>query len=186
MAARITLLCHGRTTARASAFPADELLAAGETERAAARAPALAEIDQVLMSPARAARQTAEAFTWTATIDIHLADIDLGRWRGRRLAEIEASEPGALAAWMEDADWAAHGGESRTALARRVADWLAERHLSTGHLLAVTHPAVIQSAMLGILDAPASAFRHIDVPPLHMLDIRSDGRRWTIRSLGRL
>jgi hypothetical protein len=50
----------------------------------------------------------------------------------------------------------------------------------------VTHPVVIQAAMLGILGAPASAFRHIDVPPLHALDIRSDGRRWAIRSFSGL
>jgi hypothetical protein len=50
----------------------------------------------------------------------------------------------------------------------------------------VTHPVVIQAAMLAILGAPAPAFRNIDVAPLTALDIRSDGRRWAIRSFGRL
>lgn len=186
MPGRITLLCHGRTTARASAFPADEPLADGEVDRIAALAPALGGSDEVLSSPAQAARQTAEALSRPVTIEPRLADIDLSRWRGRSLKEIEASEPEALAAWLEDPDFSGHGGESRSVLIARISAWLDEVLASGGHTVAVTHPAVIQAAMLCILSGSASAFRNIDVLPLHALDIRSDSRRWAIRSFGGL
>ena len=185
MPGRITLLCHGRTTARASAFPGDEPLADGEAGRIAALVPALAGADHVLSSPAPAARQTAEALSGEAIVDPCLRDLDLAGWRGRPIAEIEASEPAALAAWLGDGDFAGHGGESRAALASRVSAWLDARLALDGHILAVTHASVIQAAMLGILGAPATAFRNLDVAPLDALDIRSDGRRWTIRSFGR-
>lgn len=186
MPARITLLCHGRSTTRPSAFAGDEPLAGGEAERIAALAPALAGVTRILSSPALIARQTADALSVTAIIDIALADLDLGHWRGRSLSDIESSEPEALATWMADTDFFGHGGESRSTLFQRVSSWLDEKRTADGHLLAVTHPVVIQAAMLGILGAPASAFRHIDVPPLHALDIRSDGRRWAIRSFSGL
>jgi broad specificity phosphatase PhoE len=186
MTARITLLCHGRSTARPSAFAADEPLAEGEVERIASLASKLTGIAQLLSSPAKVARQTADALSPTSTIDVTLADLDLGHWRGRSLSDVEASEPEALASWMAETDFAGHGGESRSALVQRVSSWLEERRSHDSHTFAVTHPVVIQAAMLTILGAPASAFRNIDVPPLQALDIRSDGRRWAIRSFGRL
>ena len=188
MTARITLLCHGRTTARPSAFPGDEPLLEGEAERIAALASALTGIDRVLSSPAGAAGLTIAGLSLphTVVVDARLADIDLGLWRGLSHSEVEASEPEALAAWLEDAGFDGHGGESRLALMERISAWLRERRTAGGYTLAATHPAVIQAAMLGILGAPASAFRNLDVSPLHALDIRSDGRRWAIRSFGRL
>ncbi|MGV3548924.1 histidine phosphatase family protein [Rhizobium sp.] len=186
MPSSITLLCHGRTTQRPSAFAADGPLAQGEAERIAALVPRLGDIDIVLTSPAQAARQTAEALSVTAIVDMALGDLDIGRWRGQTLRDIEAAGPEMLAIWMEDMSFAGHGGESRNALRERVASWLDQRAATSSRTLAITHPAVIQSAMLAILGAPASAFRHIDVPPLHALDVRGDGRRWTIRSFGGL
>ena len=186
MPVRITLLCHGRSTARPSAFAADEPLAEGEAERIAALASTLTGIAQVLSSPAKVARQTADALSPASTIDVALADLDLGRWSGRSLSDVDASEPEALATWMVDAGFAGHGGESRSALVQRVSSWLDQDRPADSHIFAVTHPVVIQAAMLSILGAPASAFRNIDVPPLQALDIRSDGRRWAIRSFGRL
>ena len=186
MHARITLLCHGRSTQRPSAFSGDEPLAHGEAQRIVELVPALDNVIQTVTSPAQVARQTAAALSLTSSIDPALADLDLGDWHGRSLADIESSEPEALATWMAETDFAGHGGESRAELVRRVSTWLEGKRGAAGHILAVTHPVVIQAAMLGILCAPVSAFRHIDVPPLHALDVRSDGRRWTIRSFGRL
>lgn len=188
MIARITLLCHGRSTARPSAFADDEPLAEGEAGRGAALALALAlgEVTQTVTSSARVARQTADVLGLASTVEPELADLDLGHWRGRSLSDVEAAEPEALAAWMQDANFAGHGGESRAALVERVASWLDKERTEEGHMLAVTHPVVLQAAMLGILGAPATAFRHIDVKPLAILDLRSDGRRWAIRSFGRL
>mgnify|MGYP000131946861 CR=1 FL=1 len=186
MTARITLLCHGRSTARPSAFPAGEPLAEGEAARVAALAPALGKLAHILTSPEQIARQTVDALSLTSIVDPALADLDLGDWRGKSLSDIEASEPGALETWMVDTDFAGHGGESRSVLMGRVSAWLERRRSIDGHTLAVTHPAVLQAAMLTVLRSPAPAFRNIDVAPLHVLDLRSDGYRWAIRSFGRL
>lgn len=186
MAARITLLCHGRSTQRPSAFADDEPLAEGERERIAELAAVIEKAGTVVTSPALVARQTAEALSLAPAADPALADLDLGLWRGRSLSDVEASEPAALSTWMADPDFAGHGGESRAALIKRVTSWLEEWLATDGHMLAVTHPVVIQAAVLAILGAPAPAFRNIDVAPLTALDIRSDGRRWAIRSLSRL
>lgn len=185
MPGRITFLCHGRTTARPSAFPADEPLRDdGAPERATIEA-SLGRIDRVLSSPARAARQTAEILERSYKVDPQLMDVDLGAWRGRLVADIQSEDPASLEAWLVGPDFAGHGGESRSVLQARVSTWLAGRMETEGHVLAVTHVAVIQAVVIDILRAPAAAFRHIDVEPLSALDIRSDGRRWTIRSLGK-
>jgi broad specificity phosphatase PhoE len=186
MTIRVTLVCHGRSTRRPSAFAADEPLGDGEAGRIAALSHTLSDVTEALTSPARVATETAAALALVTAIDHGLADLDLGHWRGLSLKEVEAREPEALATWMSDMGFAGHGGESRAALSRRVASWLEERQFVNGHTVAVTHPVVIQAAVLAVLGAPASAFRHIDVPPLHALDLRSDGRRWTIRSFGGL
>ena len=186
MPARLILLCHGRTAARPSAFPDDEALAGGETERIDALRAVLGPLEHTLSSAARAARQTAGLLSSDVSVEPRLSAIDLARWRGRDIDGIEASEPQALALWMQDPDFSGHGGESRTLFAKRVSEWLAGRDMRDGTTLAVTHTSVVQAAVAAILGAPPMALRGIDAGPLQALDLRSDGRRWAIRSLGKL
>jgi broad specificity phosphatase PhoE len=184
--ARITLLCHGTTTARPSFFPDDEPLAKGEAGRIPAIAPAFVRVESVLTSPAMAAIQTVEAMSLQAERDAALAALDLGRWRGKTIGQIEASEAEALARWMDDPGFAGHGGESRSTLAKRIEAWLGSHLLLDGHILAVADPSVIQAALVCVLAAPVQSFRNIDVAPLSVLELRSDARRWAIRSFGPL
>lgn len=186
MPCRLTLLCHGRTTARPSVFPDNEALVAGEAERVAEAVSALSPVDRVISSPMRAAIETASAMAPDVELEPRIADLDLGYWHGQPIAAIDRDGPEELAAWMTDPAYAGHGGESRAELAARVGNWLEAAKLDEGHTLAVTHPAVIQSAMLAILGGAPEAFRYIDVAPLCALDVRSDGARWTIRSFGTL
>jgi broad specificity phosphatase PhoE len=186
MPCRLTLLCHGRTTARPSCFPDNEPLVAGEAERVAKAVARLGRIDRVISSPMRAAIDTASAMAPDVELEPRIADVDLGYWHGQPIATIDRDGPEEIAAWMTDPAYAGHGGESRASLAVRVAEWLEAAKLEEGHTLAVTHPAVIQSAMLSILGGAPASFRHIDVAHLSALDVRSDGARWTIRSLGPL
>jgi hypothetical protein len=46
----------------------------------------------------------------------------------------------------------------------------------SGYTIAVTNPAVVRSAIVPILDAPASAFWPVDIPPLTLTDRRLNGR----------
>ena len=184
MMIRLTLLCHGRTTARPSMLPADEPLMDGERDRITALAPTLAAADHVLSAPALAARQTAELVSRAFAIEQALADIALGSWAGRRMSEIADSESGSLSKWMDDPDYAPVGGESHGALLARVAAWLENGLNREGHTLAVTHPRVVRATVVMVLGTPAAAMRNIDLEHLGRAVLTSDGRRWALRSLG--
>jgi broad specificity phosphatase PhoE len=185
MPGRLTLICHGATLAtRAAAFPVDEPLENGVAERARVLSSTLRRWDRAVTSPALGARQTADALSLDAGVHPALRDCDYGRWRGRRLADIQAAHPAEVAAWLSDLDAAPHGGESLRALMRRVSDWVADRLHDDGHTVAVTHAAVIRAAVIGMLDAPPQSFWRIDVEPLSRVDLRSDKRRWVLRLPG--
>ncbi|MBW0110755.1 histidine phosphatase family protein [Pseudonocardia sp. KRD-182] len=181
MSSRITLVSHSSTSAtNSAAFAADEPLdarGAGWVEQARGRLPRAV---RVLTSPAPACRQTADGLGLSAVIEPALADWDPGRWRGRTLDEVAAAEPHAVTAWLSEPDSAPHGGESHVQLLARVTDWL-DTVPDDGHTVAVTHSAVVRSAVLAALDAPLSAFWRIDIAPLTATQLRGSPGRWTLR-----
>jgi broad specificity phosphatase PhoE len=183
MPTRITLICHGATSAsRSLAFPLDEPIEPKAAERAAALREKLRRPDRIWTSPALRARQTAEALALGAVTDPHLKDCDYGRWAGRPLLDIRQEEPENVAAWLRDAAAAPHGGESVVDLMRRVAGWLDLRGRDAGHHIVITHASVIRAAVLHALKAPAECFWHVDIGPLSIIDLRNDGHRWTWRA----
>ena len=185
MTARLTLLCHAATAAtRAAAFPLDEPIEARSRELAAKAAVHLPRVDRVWTSPALRARQTAEALGLAATPEPALRDCDYGRWAGRRLAELQAAEPEAVAAWLGDPEAAPHGGESVVDLLARVGAWLEARGGERGHAIAITHPAIIRAAIVHVLAAPPAAFWRIDIEPLSLTELRRGPQHWTLRATG--
>ncbi len=185
MPRRLTLICDGATAAtRAAAFPQDEPLEDRALSRAAVLGHALRRADCALTSPALRARQTAAALSLDAAVNSSLRECDYGRWAGRRLSDVQEEEPDGIAAWISDADAAPHGGESLFDLCRRVSDWMNERIGEDGHTIAVTHMGVIRAAILHVLDAPARSFWRIDIEPLSVTNLCSDGIRWTLRASG--
>src|SRR4051812_9050621 len=109
----LLLVRHAPTSAtRASAFPADEELDAGGREQASLLAGTLPRRADVITSPARRCRQTAEAAGLSARVDDEIADCDFGSWAGRSLAEVNDDAPDAVRSWMLDPEAAPHGGES--------------------------------------------------------------------------
>jgi broad specificity phosphatase PhoE len=185
MPARLTLLCHGRTTARPSRFPAGEPLASDADGAIGRMVRLLPSPDGLIAAPGAAATETAAAWRKPDAIEPALADLDRGDWAGRSIADVETSEPDALVAWLADPDRAAPGGESRAALRARVSHWLEGQITRQRHTLAVTYPEVVRAALLTVLGAPFAAGAAIDVGPLTLLDLTSDGRRFTLRSFGR-
>ncbi len=182
MPTRITLLCHGPTSAtRATAFPLDEPLEK-QAMVAAARAAALRRIDRCWSSPALCARQTAAVLSLEPLTDPDLRDCDYGRWAGRSLRDLEAEEPDGIIAWLSDVNAAPHGGESVVDVLQRIAAWLDRRIGERGHGLAVTHASVIRCAILHAIAAPAASCWHIDVAPLSTTELRHDGLRWRWRA----
>jgi ribonuclease H / adenosylcobalamin/alpha-ribazole phosphatase len=174
------LLRHGQTPLSAErrfAGRGDIPLTGLGLDQAAAAAAALAErgaIDLVLTSPLLRARQTADAVVQHTgaplAVDDDLAETDFGSWEGMSFAEVMAEWPAELAAWMADADAAPPGGESFTAVAKRV-DAAMDRLLNAYQgqtVVVVSHVTPIKTVVCRVLLAPSAAlFRmHLDVASL--------------------
>lgn len=184
MSSKITLVSHSSTSAtNSAAFAADEPLDARGAGWATDARDRLPRADRILSSPALSCRQTAQALGLSAGIVAELADWDLGRWRGRGLDDIAAAEPDGVAAWLSDPEAAPHEGERLVVLLARVAAWLG-RGTGEGHVLAITHPAVIRAAVLIALTAPPAAFWRIDIAPLTATQLRGRPGLWTVRFTG--
>ncbi|ASG25035.1 histidine phosphatase family protein [Nitrospirillum viridazoti] len=187
---RLTLLAHAPTRAQRDAlFPrADEAAEEAGLAQAAllAEVRALRKVDRLWTAPETRARQTADALAGALGVEAHedtaLADLDVGAWQGRSLADLSAHEADAVGVWLSDPEARPHGAESLAQLRARVARWL-EHGTAEGHTLAVTHPAVIRMAVAVVLEAPPRAFWRLDIAPLSLTDLRWH-RRWAVRATG--
>jgi broad specificity phosphatase PhoE len=185
MTARLDLLAHGASAAtRAARFPDDEALEASALGALEALRGRLRPYAQVLISPARAARETAAALGFNAEVETALRDCDYGRWRGLASKDVAEREPDAFAAWFGDPESAPHGGESFAALIERVGIWLKLALARDGATLAVTHAAVVRAAIVNALGAGSSAFARIDVAPLSLARLSGHAGRWNLVALG--
>lgn len=179
-AARLILVVHAATPAtRKGTFPrsCDQPEAA---DLAAASRLALPAAAATLTAPSLAAELTAQALGLAVHGEAALRDLDAGLWAGTSPATIT---PADLAAWTSDPNFDGHGGESLSTMALRVGAFLDDRLKSKGTTIAVTHGAIARAAVLATLRAPPSAFWCVEAPPLAVVTLSSDGRRWTLRSL---
>ncbi len=182
MKTRLSWICHGATQAnRKGCFPDDEPLEAKAEQQARTLSFESGSIDHVWSSPALRARQTAAALGLDAIPDIALRECDYGNWRGQSLAGLHERDADSLALWMTDTSVAPHGGEALTAVMKRVGEWM-ENHVGhAGNIAVITHASVIRAAVVQALHAPPAAFWSIDVEPLGIVEMTSDGRRWQLR-----
>ena len=133
--------------------------------------------------PARRAIETATALNFSAKTDPQLRDMDLGRWAGRTFSDIEASEPQDLLQWLSDPSANPHGGELVEQLLERVRIWLGDAAQTRGRIAAVTHPSVIRAAIVVAIEATPLSFWRIDIAPLGVVELGSNGMRWTLKSI---
>ena len=173
---KLDLIGHGITEAmRTARFPADEpLTEAGRNALPAYRPPAAAT---VLTAPERRAVETAEQLGLTGSPDAHLRELDAGRWRGADLATLP---PDGLERWLTDPAFAGHGGESILDVVARTRHWLTEVAAGGVSTVAVTHPAIIRSALLVALEAPPASFWRLDVAPGSITRLHHRGQ-WSVR-----
>ncbi|MFG3347618.1 histidine phosphatase family protein [Streptomyces sp. NPDC048018] len=108
-----------------------------------------------------------------------LAGCSMGRWRGRGLDELGASEPESVAAWLSDPAAAPHGGESLRELRARVAGWMDA--LEPGTVVAVAEPDVIRAGVAHALGAAEAVFWRLDVRPLERVELSGRSGRWNVR-----
>jgi broad specificity phosphatase PhoE len=137
----------------------------------------------IVTAPAVAARQTAEILGHAANVEPALADMACGAWRGHSLTDVQASEPEALMAWIQDPASGTPGGESLVEVIKRVSTWMDGQASGDARILAVTHPNVMRAALAHVLDIPAAAAFRIDIAPLSMLTL-SFNRQWRVQGLG--
>ncbi len=187
MTPRITLICHATTRAlRSATFGGDDPLDDVGRTQAQRLAGSLGAVDVCWTSPALRARETAAALGLTAAVDERLRDCDFGRWTGMKFQQVLLREPRKLVSWIRKPSSAPHGGESIPEVLERVAAWMTERGREQGHTVAVTHSAVIRAAIVHVIQADLPSFWRIDILPLSQTELRTNGRRWVLRSIAPL
>lgn len=173
------LLAHAATAAtRRSGFADDEALAAAEVP-----VPALPRYEEVRCAPSLRCRQTADALGLPAAVDSGLIGLDHGKWAGRTLDDVAATDPDGLTRWLTDPDAVPHGGESMAAFVGRIGGWLRAVPNRPGGLLAVVDPAVVRAVVTLALGASATAVWRVDVDPLSVAVLVGDPGRWNLREL---
>ncbi|MER5767192.1 histidine phosphatase family protein [Streptomyces sp. NPDC001985] len=153
---------------------------------ARAAAGGLPRADRAVSGPSPRCRLTARALGLAAREAPELGEWDMGRWRGRSLAEVSRDEPDAVGHWLTDPSAAPHGGEALTALCARVGGWLDALPPDTGRLVAVVDPAVARAALVHALGLPLPVFWRLDIAPLTLTELSSRAGRWNLRCGTRL
>lgn len=192
MTVRVMLVSPAMNAAlREARFDGDAPLDRAGERSARAAAAAVPTSGTVLSGPSGRCLGTAAALGLAARTEPALSGWDLGRWNGRRLDEVGAAEPDAVAAWMGDPSAAPHGGESLRALVERVGGWLdgtggqdKAGDQGAASVLAVAEPAVVRAAVVHALVLPVEAFWRLDVAPLFLTELSGRSGRWNVR-LGR-
>ncbi|MEN8655321.1 bifunctional RNase H/acid phosphatase [Streptomyces sp. 21So2-11] len=146
-----------------------QLSAAGrrQAEAAAASVASRGTVQEIVSSPLRRCRETADAVAARLGLEVRIEDglreTDFGAWEGLTFAEVRERHPADLDAWLASPKVApTGGGESFETVARRVSaarDRLLERHAGRTVLL-VTHVTPVKTLVRLALNAPPeSLFR---------------------------
>lgn len=133
----------------------------------------------VLVSPGRSARETAEAIGLPAREEPALADSDHGQWSGKSFAELPPAE---LALWLADPLAGTPGGEAMEAVRTRVGAWLGSIASDNGPICAITYATAIRAAVSHALDMPLRATLAIDIAPLSRTMLSFNGR-WRLQGI---
>lgn len=165
----LILLRHGRTPANAQGLLQGRLdqdldeVGLLQAEAAVAFITSTCDIDAVVASPLKRARQTAEAFAMPVEIEDRWLELSYGEYEGTPHGEVPSE---AWRRWRDDPTFAPLGGESLAALDVRVraaCNDLAER-AETSNIVVVSHVSPIKSAVAWALEVPiAISFNcHLD------------------------
>ena len=183
------LLRHGQTALsvekRFSGTGDPELtdLGRAQAQAAAARVAGIDGIAAVVSSPLRrafaTAAEAAQVLGLEVLVEDDLRETDFGDWEGRSFAEIRATWPDEMAAWLADPEVPPPGGESFAATARRVRA-ARDRIISTfpgRSVLLVSHVTPIKTLVRIALEAPPVALYrlHLDLACLSQVDWQAGG-----------
>lgn len=104
------------------------------------------------------------------------AALNYGRWGGQ---SVDAVDPGELARWRTDPDYAGHGGESLAVFVARIGSAI-ESGAGPGEQNLTVGQDVVRAALIAVLGAPAASFWDVEVDPGTELVLRHRGGRWTV------
>jgi broad specificity phosphatase PhoE len=181
---RLALITHAATEAQKhAAFPLGESITERETAKIQASHWSVPKAERIWSAPEQRTQQTSRMLGLEAVITNELRDCDYGRWRGRRIEDIQMEDPEGIVTWLTDPSAAPHGGESIESLIGRVGRWMDEQR-DAKHTIAMTHPAVIRAAIVHALRIPMQTFWRFDISPLSLTDLRFNRDVWTLRSSG--
>ncbi|HEV7694247.1 MAG TPA: histidine phosphatase family protein [Hyphomonadaceae bacterium] len=185
MATKLIFICHATTRdLRAATFGGDAALDDVGRKQAERAAAIIGRVDQCWSSPALRCTETAAILGLTPTIDPRLRECDFGRWNGLRLQQVMLKEPRKLMGWIKNPSSAPHGGETIQQVVDRVSSWMKDRIRDKGVTVAIAHASVIRAAVVHVIEAQLPSFWRIDISPLSRTELRTNGRRWVLRSLG--
>jgi broad specificity phosphatase PhoE len=185
MTTRFDLVCLAPTPAmRKAIFGIEDDIDDKAAEQATRQGGNLPAPERSFCSPDLAARSTARRLGHGPALPVAaLRDIDFGRWHGRTLAEIQASDPQGLGDWLSDPTTAPHGGESIAQLCDRVAAWLIEATRQPGRVRVVCSGNTIRAAILHCLDVPVATFRRLDIHPLSLTRLSTHDGQWRLQGM---
>ena len=180
----LILVRHGRTAANAAGLlqgrldqPLDEV---GERQAAAVagfvHTRVDGRIDEVVCSPLLRARQTADAFELSPTVDDRWLELSYGVYEGVPHADVPSE---VWNEWRRDPEFVPENGESLAALDRRVRDAcddMVER--ATGrNVVVVSHVSPMKSAVAWSLDVDVriSWRSHLSHASVCRIDMRAHG-----------
>ena len=106
-----------------------------------------------------------------------LREVDFGRWEGLSFREIQARDPGLIAAWAEQKpEFSFPGGESVAEFVGRVRRVAAAVEASPeGRLAIVTHGGVVRFLLCVLFRLPFERAFMFDVRPAAVITLRLDG-----------
>ncbi|MDJ0462847.1 bifunctional RNase H/acid phosphatase [Streptomyces sp. H27-C3] len=150
------------------------LSAAGrrQAEAAAASLASRGTVQEIVSSPLRRCRETADAVAARLGLDVRVEDglreTDFGAWEGLTFAEVRERHPADLDAWLASPKAApTGGGESFATVARRVSaarDLMLERFAGRTVLL-VTHVTPVKTLVRLALNAPPESLFRMELSP---------------------
>lgn len=160
---RLVLVRHGESEGNSrqrligSGDPS--LSSEGRDHMRAARAQLAGQvIDAVVASPARRSWQSAQVLTGGAAVRLEsdFREIHFGRWEGKRVDELESSDPALYQQWRDAApEFEYPGGELRAQFRARVARGLARlKDSGASSALLVVHKGVIRALVESLIDRP--------------------------------
>ena len=127
--------------------------------------------DQILSSPLQRCRTFSEELSARHAIplrvDADFREMDFGRWEGRKLDEVWASEPEAVKRFYSDPEqYSPPEGEPVLEVRKRLAlAWEAMMDESKGkHLLLVQHGGTIRVLLTWLLQMPLSGIIQFNIP----------------------